>query len=192
MAEPAATVKPSTTPASADSADKPKDLNGSAAVQAAADADNPQTDISPATAQNATDWFLSDDEDDTVAWAWLPVNVAPAGRKERIVDFKIQVVDRDIIQTKRKEATRTKADGTEEMDGMEANLRIAVEGLLEPNVKGDAKMRHVRGQDFIDPGDALRARFAHKPGVIDAIAGKILEISGYGSNDVKEVKAAGN
>lgn len=188
MAEPATATR---APAS-DNPEKPKDLTGPSAVQAAAVAENPTTDISPATAQNATDWFLSDAEDDTVAWAWLPVNVAPAGRKEKIVDFKIQVVDRDVIQTKRKEATRTKPDGTEEMDGMEANLRIAVEGLLEPNVKGDSKMRHVRGQDFIDPGDALRARFAHKPGVIDAIAGKILEVSGYGSNDVKEVKAAGN
>lgn len=171
---------------------KPPDLAGKPAVLAAAT--NPPEAIADSTAINATDWFLGAEanDDETVAWAWLPVNVAGPGKKERLVNFKIQVLDRDVIDQKRKEATRTKADGTSDMDGMEANLRIAIEGILEPNIKGDAKFRVVRGQEFMDPGDALRARFAHKPGVIDQIAGKILEISGYNNTDVKEVKAAGN
>lgn len=171
--------------------DKPKnpDLAGRAAVDQAAD--HPDA-ISPQTAQSATDWFLNPDDEESVAWATLPVNVAPAGKPERVVPFKIQVVDRDEIKRLRKEATFQRPDGTEEIDEMEANLRIAVEGLLEPNVKDDDKLRVVRGQQYLDPGDALRARFAHKPGIIDQIAGKIVQISGYNSADVKEVRAAGN
>lgn len=182
-------------PQSPSTADKTGDQgpaigNGRAAVDEAASSDPKH--LHPVTAKSATDWFLNPDEEESIAWATLPINVAPAGRKENIVNFKIQVVDRDEIKRMRKEATIQKPDGMEEIDEMEANLRIAVEGLLDPDIKNDEKLRNVRGEQYMDPGDALRARFAHKPGIIDQIAGKIVQISGYNSADVKEVKAAGN
>lgn len=146
--------------------------------------------LTPTDVANATDWFLSDTEEE-VAFGLVPVNVAGPGQKERIVNFKVQVVDRDKIRALRKESERT-VNGEREVDDMEANLKILVEGLLEPNVKGDASMRVVRGERYMDPADALKARFAHKPGLIDQLAGKIVQISGYDEADVKEVKAAGN
>jgi hypothetical protein len=160
-----------------------------AAVATAAET-SPQ-DLDPATAADATAWFLSDEVEENAS-ATLPVNVAAAGAPERWVNFKISVVDRDRIRDLRRESTITKPDGTEQIDEMEANLKIAVEGLLDPDIKGDPRMRQVRGQTFVDPGDALRARFAHKPGLIDQIAGRVVQISGYGENDVREVQAAGN
>lgn len=159
------------------------------AVNKAAAVDDPK-DLARSTIANATDWFLSTDEEE-VAWAYVPVNVAPAGKPEKIVDFKVQVVDRDEIRSLRRQAEQTNSSGVREINEMEANLRIVVEGLLEPNLK-DEKMRHVRGQYFADPADALAARFAHKPGLIDQLATKVMEISGYNDADVKEVKAAGN
>lgn len=153
-------------------------------------ADKSPDEIKPVEGQTATDWFLSSDKQE-VAWAYLPINVAPAGSAEQIVNFKIQVVDRDEIKALRKRAERKNPDGTTEVDDMEANLQLAVAGLLEPDMH-DPKMLKVRGQEFVDPADALRARFAHKPGLIDQIATKITQISGYDDKDVKEVRAAGN
>lgn len=159
------------------------------AVKAVADKDPKATTAEERSA--ALEWFLSSEVEET-AWAYLPVNVSAAGQAERIVDFKIQVLDRDRIKQIRDESRRTNADGVLEMDEMEANLRIAVEGLIEPNLRKDERLRVVRGQQFLDPADALKARFTHKPGIIDQIAGKIIQISGYNDADVKEIRAAGN
>ncbi len=159
------------------------------AMMKAADTDDPKH-LDAKTVVSATDWFLSTDEEE-VAWAWVPVNVAPAGAKEKIVEFKIQVVDRDEIRALRKQAEQTNASGAREINEMEANLRIVVEGFMEPDLH-DEKNRTIRGQRFADPADALKARFAHKPGLIDQLATKVMEISGYDEADVKEVRAAGN
>jgi hypothetical protein len=50
-------------------------------------------------------------------------------------------------------------------------------------------MRKVRGQSYMDPADALEARFAHKPGLVDQITGKVIDVSGYGDGDLREVRA---
>lgn len=168
-----------------------------AAVGRVADADRPEAkpgepgSVSPQDATDATAWFLSTEMEEAAS-AVLPVNVAPAGHKEHLVDFTIQVVDRDRIREIRRSCERSLPSGEREVDEMEANLQIAVEGLLNPNIKGDEQMRTVRGQYFADPAEALRARFVHKPGLIDQIAGRVVQISGYNDNDVKEIKAAGN
>jgi hypothetical protein len=141
-------------------------------------------------ASKATEWFLSPVEQE-VAKATIEMNVAGASQPEKFVPFVVQVVDRDRIRDLRREAERTNPDGSKEIDEMEANLQIVVEALLDPNLR-DEKMRTVGGQLMADPADALRARFAHKPGLIDQLAGKIVQISGYNEGDVREVRAAGN
>lgn len=172
-----------------ESPEKTKQETPLEAMQTAAAANDP-TELKPSTIVSATDWFLSTDTEE-VAWAYVPVNVAPAGKKEKVVDFKIQVVDRDEIRALRKQSEQVGPAGSREINEMEANLRIVVAGLMEPDLS-DEKMRTVRGQYFADPGDALAARFSHKPGLIDQLATKVMEISGYNDQDVKEVKAAGN
>lgn len=139
---------------------------------------------------SALAWFMSTDVEQ-VASAILPVNVAPAGHDTHMIDFKIQVVDRERINTIRKEASKTNAAGVEEINDLEANLQIAAEGLIEPDLSKDAN-RVVRGNRYLSAADALSARFAYKPGLIDQIAGAVVKISGYDDNDVKEVRAAKN
>lgn len=158
---------------------------------AAAAAKAPQ-DITTNEASLATEWFLSEDEQE-VAFDTIELNVGgPQGSsKEKWVPFKIQVVDRDEIRRIRQEATAVGRDGTPEVNEMEANLRIAVKGLMDPDLS-QPENRKVRGQSYLDPGDALAARFAHKSGLIDQLAGKIVELSGYNDADVREVRAAGN
>lgn len=162
------------------------------AMEAAAEREPEKID--PVTHMAAADWFLDEEaiQDESTAKAIVPVNTASAGRRPRIVDFVLQVLDRDRIREIREECTDERANGTREVNDMEANLRMVTEALLDPPIRTDAAYRTVRGQTFLDPADALKARFIHKPGLIDQLAGKLTEISGYNTNDVKEVRAAGN
>jgi hypothetical protein len=139
----------------------------------------------------ALDWFLNEDPQEAASDS-VELNVGgPVGTgKERFVPFRIQVVDRERIRAIRKQSETGTGD-EREVDEMEANLRIAVEGLLDPDLKVPEN-RVVRGQKYMDPADALKARFAHKPGLIDQLAGKIVNLSGYDDKDVREVRAAKN
>lgn len=150
-------------------------------------------DINSQMQADATAWFLSDNPEE-VAFDWIKLNVGgPRGSgREKDVPFKIGSLPRERINEIRRESERMNARGAMEVDAGEANLKIAVEGLLVPNISGDPAMRKVRGQQYQDPADALRARFAHKDGLIDQIANKIVELSGYDDKDVMEVRAAGN
>lgn len=183
-----------TVPARPDAIEKdPPVHNGRDAVEAAADADPDK--LHPVTAQNATDWFFSEEqqEAESTAKAIVPVNVAPAGKPKKVQDFTLQVLGRDQIREIREGCMKTLPDGSREVDDVEANLRMVATAMLVPDLKAAiAAGQKVRGQLYLDPADMLTARFAHKPGVIDLLAGKLTEISGYNSADVMEVRAAGN
>lgn len=161
------------------------------AVHAAADK-RPE-EITGKEAQAATDWFMSDDVEEQ-AWDYTELNTGgPVGSgRERWVRFKISALPRERITEIREEATVVHSNGQSKTNGVEANTVIAVEGLLEPDLQNAPRPIRVRGQDFMDPADALNARFAHKSGLIDIIANKIVQLSGYDDGDVREVKAAGN
>lgn len=129
---------------------------------------------------SATAWFLeADAEDDFTSSFQLNVGVS----EEKWITWTVRPVDRDTIDKLRK--TYREKDG--EVDASAVNLRIAVEGTVDPDLMSPA----IRGK-YADPGDALRFRFRHKSGLIDQIANKVVEISGYDDTDVREVEAAKN
>lgn len=163
---------------------------GTTSAAVAGAADTPPDELDGVTRSEATAWFL-DENAETEASGYLPVNVATIGKSPKWINFGVQVIPRERVQQLREEARVTKSDGTKEVDEMEANLRIAVEALIDPDLTNPAN-RVVRGTRYTDPADALVARFAHKPGLIDQIAGAIVKASGYNDADVKEVRAAGN
>jgi hypothetical protein len=44
-----------------------------------------------------------------------------------------------------------------------------------------------------DPADLVLRRFGHKPGIIERVAAKVNEVSGYGGPSlIREIDAAGN
>lgn len=129
----------------------------------------------------ATSWFLSEQEEIATRAVQLNVGV----EEEHWVTFTVRAVDRDRIAHIRKITRQRGKSGIEgEVNEMEANLRIAAEGLADPDLT-DPK---VRGQ-YADPAQALRARFAHKPGLIDQLATRVIEVSGYDDADLREVDA---
>jgi hypothetical protein len=70
------------------------------------------------------------------------------------------------------------------MDPMKANLGIASEGTIKPDLKAIAD-----GIGTQDVGEVLKRRMAHKPGLIDQIASEVLTVSGYNDDDVRDVGA---
>lgn len=140
---------------------------------------------------DATDWFLSDNPEESKATRPLKLDVTIDPTKEIFVEWIVQAVDRERIQQIRDESKkggragrRAKAQGDEETDTALANLRIATEGTAYPNLRDE----RVRGS-YADPADSLRYRFRNKSGLIDQIAVKVLEVSGYDEEDIQEITA---
>jgi hypothetical protein len=162
------------------------------AMLRAAKADEPG-DLSAEQVQDATDWFLADDEEE------VPVNVIEINvgvAKPKWVRWTVRAIDRDRIRQLREQATnRAGRRSGGAPDDMRVNLLIATEGSVVDWT--DERMLAYKKKDgtpgkFIDPVDAIRYRFRFKPGLIDQIAGEVLSTSGYDDEDVREVAAAGN
>lgn len=128
----------------------------------------------------ATAWFLESDIDESMTTSFqLNVGVG----EEKWITWAVRSVDRDAIDKLRKQYR----DKDGEVNASAVNLRIAVEGTVDPDLSNPA----IRGK-YADAGDALRFRFRNKSGLIDQIANKVVEISGYDDTDVREVDVAKN
>lgn len=106
---------------------------------------------------------------------------------DRYVKWTVQSISRKRIREIRRNSRDNKRRGlgaTGEMDDMNANLRIAAEGTLVPDLKAVAEAKGVH-----DPALVLDARLQHKPGLIDQIAGEVLTVSGYDDDDIRDVAA---
>jgi len=145
-------------------------------------ADSKPEQVQEPDRSDALEWYLSA-EPESVASAVVPVNVAPAGHPEHIIDFTVQVIGADKLRQIRRSAI---VDSV--FNDMEFALQVCANGIIDPPIRDMAPAI----TDHPDPAERLKARLAHKPGVIDALSEKILEISGWGGGDVREVKAAGN
>lgn len=161
--------------------DKGQPGNRRAAVEAAANGET----LTGQQEADATAWYLDENLDEYGDFSLFDflLNIAPKGKPIKHVPWQIRSMDRDRIKQVRKMNTH---DGVE--DDMAVNLVLAVEATTIP----DLKSPDVRGK-YADPADALRLRlFRHKQGLIDQVASYVMETSGYDSEDVVEVEAAGN
>jgi hypothetical protein len=136
---------------------------------------------------DALEWFLSDSAESFTHI--IELNVGNP-KKPKWIEWEVKPVDLDTLRRIRKQAA-SKQQGRRgaagELDEVEANLRIVVEATVEPDIRAVAKQK-----GMVDPADALRIQFRHKPGLLGQIAGEIMSISGYDDEDVREVEAAGN
>lgn len=162
------------------------------AVEAAANLKEGQKLTAEAIA-DATAWFMSDDPEEQVAHRRLKINVSTDPDKVLWVEWIVKGLPRERITQIREESAST-AEGRRRgretgfaNDGVTANTKIAAEGTIYPNLRD----KKVRG-NFADPADAMKYRFRNKPGLIDQIAGHVIEVGGYSDEDVKELTAAKN
>lgn len=163
-----------------------EDKSGPDLIRAAADGE----ELSEGEKLDALEWLLSADEDSFTHV--IEVNVG-SPTKEKWINWEIRPVDLDTLRRIRKasqggsRAQQRRAQQTGEMDEVEVNLRIVVEGTVYPDLRSVANDLRL-----VDPADALKRKFAHKPGLLGQISGEIMSISGYDDEDVREVEAAKN
>ncbi|HTE59509.1 MAG TPA: hypothetical protein VK631_04110 [Solirubrobacteraceae bacterium] len=127
---------------------------------------------------------------DTVEVELKRLNVRVGGTEEepKKVPWLIKAIDTEVIRSAEREATSgnrsARRTGQAEYDELKANLRIVVEGTHKPDLKALAKQ-----QGIADAVILLRRQFMNRPGIIPQIAGEIMALSGFDSDDVR---AAGN
>lgn len=147
--------------------------------------------ISDPEADRALAWFLSDEP------------VAPQtedleldfGTEDapQIVPWTIQAVTMDVMRQIRKEAAETKtARKSGQVDESRVNLAVVVAGTVSPDIKQAAIELFQAGRGSGDPIQTLKERFEVKPGFIAQLAGRIMSLSGFDDEDVREVEAAKN
>lgn len=152
--------------------------------QAVIEASRSNSRLDAKQVQLATEWFLSEDEEPPTVLAF-DVDVAPSGRPAHYVRWQVRALQRHEIKKIRQDAVDPDT-GIE--DDMEVNMRVLIAASVEPNF-----LELVKQTKYADPADLVSRRFAHKPGIIEAIARKANEMSGYGSVQIiKPVDAAGN
>lgn len=147
----------------------------------------------------AIDWFLSDEE--IPMSRTLDVNIGTPDRRY-VIPWTITAISGEQIKQARKLSeeggtraaiARARRSGTPpEVDSQEANARILVAGSVEPDFRELAKMK-MEKQGVKAPPDSdspavmlLKYRLAHKPGLIDLLAGEVLSLSGYDDDDIQE------
>lgn len=168
----------------ADEAAEPR--SGAELIRAAADG----KELTNEERVDALDWFMGDDE--SAFTHAIEVNVGTP-KKAKWLTWEIRPVDLDTLKRIREKSQggtrqqRRRSQATGEIDEVEANIRIVIEGTVAPDLTEIAHSKRLT-----DPGDVLRRKFAHKPGLLGQIAGEIMSISGYDDEDIREVDAAGN
>lgn len=165
MAE--ATAPPADEP---QSADESVDARGTAALRKVANGS-----ASDAEAQNATDWFVGEDGGEELTDSFK-LNVG-SKKTPRWIVWTIKSLEREYI-----DAVRKQERSGDEVDANRVNLRLAASATVDPN------LQDLRG-DYADPADALQRRFQRKGGLIDQIANRVVELSGYDDDDIKEIDA---
>lgn len=138
---------------------------------------------------DALDWFLSDDPAEHDPTHKLRVNVGTPD-KPRDIDWVIKAVDLDTLREIRRQATGTRAQRRSggDIDDIQINLQIVVEGTVYPDLREASQQVRLPGggRGIADPTTALRMKFQRKPGLLGQIAAEIMSLSGYDDEDVRD------
>lgn len=172
---------------------------GKDAVRRASKSSEAAEEMSVTERMDAVEWFMSDDPDESPAIRKLELNVSTDPDNPKYVEWIVQAIGRERIQEIRDAARkhgrgrkrRAQQSDDESDAGVRANLRIAAEGTVYPNLRDD-QLRNLHGKQFLDPADVMNYRFRNKQGLIDQIAANVIEVSGYDEDDVQEIDAVGN
>ena len=160
---------------------------GAAAVAAARDGQR----LADAEKTSALDWFLNEEpkamEEETLT---KELNFGTQD-EPRWVSWTIKPVPMEVMRAIRKKAGNTRAARqTGEVDEYRVNLEIVVEGTVDPDLRSAARQLHEEGRGPADPVDALRAKFASKPGYITQLGAAIMTLSGFNDEDVRDAEKA--
>lgn len=160
---------------------------GAAAVAAARDGQK----MREGEMASALDWFLN--EDPAAAASETQSVELNFGTQDspKWVPWTIKAVPMEVMRAIRKKAQSSRlARTTGETDEYRVNLEIVVEGTVDPDIKEATRILNEQGRFAGDPIDALRAKFQPKPGYVAQLAGKIMTLSGFNDEDVRDAERA--
>lgn len=132
------------------------------------------------------DWLLSDEQ--VVNTRELKVRVGGSDTDPVHVSWIIRAANTDEIRQSEREAEGNRAqrrDPRGEPDQMLANLRLIVLATISVNGKPLYELSNAKG--IRDPAIWLRNRFDYRAGLIPALAGQVMELSGFAADDVRAV-----
>lgn len=160
---------------------------------------NPE-DWDPQDSEDALSWFLEDEPVDLTHT--LRINVGTPG-DPRWVKWTLRAIDSETLKRIRREAQdgnrrarRSRQPGeAAEIDPQAANLRIVVEGTVEPDLdKAVVQYAAKMGREAPEHPDSsvarmqiVKHRLRHKPGLIDQLSAEIMSLSGYDDDDIQEL-----
>jgi hypothetical protein len=144
-------------------------------------------------------WMLSDEGDATQNYRHLQINVGTKATP-KWVPWVIQNVERETLRQIERAASGNRQQRRQgaDADRADANVRVVAAATISPDLDHVADVKGI--QRAPDPlyhrMQALKWRFRNKPGLIDQIAGEVMDVSGYDDEDVQasgaEEAAAGN
>ena len=146
--------------------------------------------------QDSLEWLLAafdgSDEDREVHHT-MRLNVGGIGpANERWIKWTVKNVDGGLLRKLREGTMGGGRRGANvDLDAVfGANVQIVLAGTVYPPLRQAAAQRGIA-----DPGAIIEEAFKTKPGRVEAIAGTIMDLSGYdpdAARDEREVAAAGN
>lgn len=147
--------------------------------------------MTPDEKRAALDWFLSDDDSEVGLQQTIQLNVAGPDEPENWIDWTIRSLDLDTIDAIRQRHRRgnraQRREGTATVDEMATAVAIVTTATVVPNLEEVRQKKQAVSAEHV-----LRHRFRGKGGLIIQISGKVLELSGYDDDDVREARAARN
>lgn len=134
------------------------------------------------------DWLLSDEQE--VNTRELKVRAGGADDAPVYLSWIIRAANTDEIRQAEREgegANRAQRRGQEaaEADQVRANLRLICTATIQVNGKPLGELSNSKG--IRDPAVWLRNRFHYRAGLIPALAGQVMELSGFAQDDVRAV-----
>lgn len=139
----------------------------------------------------ALDWFLDDDDSEAGLTQVVQLNVAGPDEPENWIDWTIRSLDLDTIdairQRHRRGNRQQRREGTATVDEMATAVAIVTTATVVPNLEEIRQRKQAVSAEHV-----LRHRFRGKGGLIIQLSGKVLELSGYDDDDVREARAARN
>lgn len=158
-----------------------------------------EPDVSDEDAADATAWLLASFSDDVERPEHtLTLNVGSITKPKKI-PWRIKALPVEMID-KIREAAMPATNRAMRRGGLgavadprqqyRANLRLIVEGTVEPDVRAVAKSTGIAA-----PEEFLTEAFRYNSGLVDIVASSILTLSGYDEDNVQDeldTKATGN
>lgn len=145
--------------------------------------------------QDALEWLLQSfdsPDDEKVTLHTMSLNVGGIGPNEKRIKWTVRNVDGALLRKLRESAMGgSRRAGTPDLTAVyDSNVQVILEGTVYPDLRSTARQR-----GLADPAALVEEAFKTKPGLVEAIAGTIMDISGYdpdAARDEREVAVTGN